>query len=69
MVRMSFSKLFKYAYPEEVSSEFIYAKGSLKIEDTVRPLVESGECVTVFMDLVPDNEELIGVYRKLVNSM
>ena len=60
-----FSKLFKYAYPEEVSSEFIYTHGSTRIESIVEPLIKDGECVTVFMDLVPDNEELVKLYRRL----
>lgn len=60
-----FSNLLKYAYPEEISSKFIYTCGSSRIESIVEPLIKDGECITVFMDLVPDNEELVKLYRRL----
>lgn len=60
-----FSTLFKYSYPETISSEFIYAKGAAKIKSLAEPLLTAGEHVIVFMDLVPDNKELFRVYDKL----
>lgn len=63
----SLSRLFKNGYLETVSSEFIYAKSVSNVNEIVKQELRKAtdEIICVFMDLVPNNINLVQVYKKL----
>lgn len=63
----SLSRLFKKGYLETVSSEFIYAKSVSNVNEIVKQELKKAtdEIIYVFMDLVPNNINLVQVYKKL----
>lgn len=63
----SLSRLFKNGYPETVQSEFIYAKSISNVNEFVKQELRktTDEIIFVFMDLVPNNINLVQVYKKL----
>lgn len=60
-----FSELFKAGYPQDISSQFIYSKGAPRLKQVIEPLLQNGECVVAYMDLVPDNKDLCKIYHIL----
>lgn len=60
-----FSELFKAGYSQEISSQFIYSKGAPNLRKEIEPLLQDGECVVAYMDLVPDNKQLCKIYHTL----
>lgn len=60
-----FSELFKAGYQPSISSQFIYSKGAPRLKQVIEPLLQNGECVVAYMDLVPDNKDLCKIYHTL----
>ena len=61
-----FSELFKAGYSQDISSQFVYSKGTPNLKQEIEPLLQHGECVVAYMDLVPDNREVVVPGYRLV---
>ena len=63
----SLSRLFKNGYLETVSFKFIYAKSVSNVNEIVKQKLRKAtdEIIYIFMDLVPNNINLVQVYKKL----
>lgn len=59
--------LFRRAYPEDVSAEFVYSRGNAKLLSTASKLLSEneGERVLVFIDIAPDNQWTVSLYNEL----
>lgn len=59
-------QLFNMAYSDEVQAKFLYANGNGNLKKLVTEILNnSEEELYVFMDMVPDNYDIVKIYRKL----
>ena len=65
--KKALSKLFKAAYPEEISRNFIFAGGNGEIEHKIRKNIDKTNFVVAFIDIVPDNENAITIFDELID--
>ena len=64
------SRLFRAAYPEDISDKFIYSKGNGRLEEVVIEHInvlkeDTDALIIVYMDTVPLNKNIVGIYNKL----
>lgn len=61
-----FSSLFKQEYSSDKIKDFIYLKGITNAEEIVRNLlISTNGTYILYMDIVPDNKEVVRVYADL----
>ena len=61
------SILFKLGYPNDKSDNFIFAGGNARIEKEIRKNIDKTDFIIVLIDVVPDNECAISIYRNLLD--
>ena len=59
------SKLFRAAYPENITKYFKYCNGNAQLPIEAEKLLKTGEKVIVYLDSVPGNKHIIDVYNEL----